>query len=653
MVDSMRDIGSPFPAGHWRRRSRRRSDAGRWARRALETILDAFPKGQLLPDRAWEQRHRWMVAVVGVHAAGLAAFGIARGYGVLQTLLEASIVAAAAALAAWPRLNRAVRSIAASFGLVTSSAVLVHLWDGQIEAHFHFFFVVAMLTLYQDWLPFLVAIGYVVIHHGALGALDPGSVYNHAGGAAHPWRWAFVHAVFVLAASAASVVAWRVNEQLLREPLTGLPGREFFLHAVQRALTRAAPRKHLTAVLFLDLDRFKVLNDSLGHAAGDRLLVEVSQRIVGAVRADDVVARLGGDEFAVLCEGLTDESEAVVIAERIRDALGRPFLLNDVTVVPGASIGISIGRESASSSEELIADADLAMYRAKDRRSGSVVLLGEEMRTRDLKRLGTETALRTALERCELALVYQPIVSLADGVIVGAEALLRWEHPERGTVQPVDFIPVAEQSGLILPIGRWVLQEACREASTWPTNGAGGRPYVSVNVSPRQFADPELLPTVISTLESSGLAADRLALEITETAVLDNEDSPVETLHALKQLGVRVMLDDFGTGYSSLSSIERLPIETLKIDRSFIAALAADAGKAPVLAAIAGMARALGIAVIAEGVEGEPQVRSLRLLGLGFAQGYHFGRPWPAERLRAQLSGAATGEGPGTASAGG
>ena len=593
-----------------------------------------------------------MVAVVTVHAAGLAIFGLARGYGVLTTFLEASVVAAAAAVAAWPRLNRAVRSIAASFGLVTSSAVLVHLWDGQIEAHFHFFFVVAMLTLYQDWLPFLVAIAYVVVHHGALGALDPGSVYNHAGGAAHPWRWAIVHAIFVLAASAASVVAWRVNEQLLREPLTGLPGREFFLHAVQRALTRAAPRKHLTAVLFLDLDRFKVLNDSLGHAAGDRLLVEVSRRIAGAVRADDVVARLGGDEFAVLCEGLADEAEAVVVAERIRDALGRPFVLKDVTVVPAASIGISIGRETGTSSEELIADADLAMYRAKDRGGGSAVLLGEEMRANDLQRLGTETALRAALERGELGLVYQPIVSLADGLVVGAEALLRWEHPERGTLLPADFIAVAEQSGLIVPIGRWVLREACREASTWRAGEAGSRPYVSVNVSPRQFADPELLPTVIGALESTDLAPHRLALEITETAVLESADSPVDTLDALKALGVRVMLDDFGTGYSSLSSIERLPIETLKIDRSFIAALADDAGKAPVLAAIAGMARALGIAVIAEGVEGETQVRSLRLLGLGFAQGYHFGRPWPAERLRAYLAAAPTDQGSDTATVG-
>jgi diguanylate cyclase (GGDEF)-like protein len=651
MEDRMRTGGSPFVTGSWRRGTRRRSDAGP-VRRALARIVTGLPKGQLLPDGAWEQRHRWLVVVVALHAVGLGVFGIGRGYGVFHSLLLPSLVAGAAAFAAWSRLPRGMRSVAASVGLVTSSALLVHFWDGQIEAHFHFFFVVAMLTLYQDWLPFLLAIAYVVLHHGALGALDPGSVYNHPGGAAHPWRWALVHAVFVLAASAASVVAWRVNEQLLREPLTGLPGREVFFHAVRRALGRATPRKQLTAVLFLDLDRFKVLNDSLGHAAGDRLLVEVSQRITEAVREGDVVARLGGDEFAVLCEGLTAESQAVAVGERIRDALARPFLLDGVTVVPGASIGVAIGRESASASEELIADADLAMYRAKGRRSGSVVLLGEEMRKRELQRLETETALRAALEREEFRLVYQPIVSLADGRVVGAEALLRWEHPERGTVPPGEFIPVAEQSGLILPIGQWVLREACLEASTWPGDEAGSRPYVSVNVSPRQFADPELLPTVVAALESSGLPAERLALEITETAVLENEDSPVETLQALKQLGVRVMLDDFGTGYSSLSSVERLPIETLKIDRSFIAALEADAGKAPVIAAITGMAKALGIGVIAEGVEEETQVRSLRLLGLGFAQGYHFGRPWPAERLRAHLSAGPAGAESGTASVG-
>jgi diguanylate cyclase (GGDEF)-like protein len=617
--------------------------------------LQALPKGQLLPDRSWEQRHRWIVALVAAHAVALGLFGIVRGYGIAHSLLGASVVLAAAALASSPRLGRGLRSMCASFGLVTSSALLVHLWGGQIEAHFHFFFVVAVLTLYQEWLPFLLAIGYVVLHHGALGALDPGSVYNHPGAVAHPWRWALVHGLFVLATSAANVVAWRVNEHMLREPLTGLPGRLVFLHSVERALKRARRKRHLTAVLFLDLDRFKVLNDSLGHAAGDRVLLEASRRIVGAVRDGDVVARLGGDEFAILCEGLQDEAEAVAVAERVREELGRSHDLDGVKVAPGASIGIAIGSPGMQSSEELIAEADLAMYRAKDRRGGGIVLLAEDMRRLDVQRLETEAALHAALDRDELHLVYQPIVSLAHGGVVGAEALLRWEHPERGTIAPADFIGIAEQSGLIVPIGRWVLEHACREASTWPAAADGRRPYVSVNASPRQFTDPGLVDAVAAALDVSGIDRDRLAIEITETAYLEDDDAAAEALEGLRRLGVRVMLDDFGTGHSSLGSVQRLPIETLKIDRSFVAALTEDTDKAPVISAIAAMARSLGIAVIAEGVEAEEQVRSLRLLGLGFAQGFHFARPWPADQLRGYLAAAAVAaeKPPGRASASG
>jgi diguanylate cyclase (GGDEF)-like protein len=631
------------PANLPARASRTRwSDAARPGRRLLASILRALPKGQLLPDRSWEERHRWIVALVAAHAIALGVFGVVRGYGIAHSLVEVSVIVAAALVAASPRLGRGIRSVSASFGLVTSSALLVHLWAGQIEAHFHFFFVVAVLTLYQDWLPFLMAIGYVVLHHGALGALDPGSVYNHPAAVAHPWRWALVHGLFVLATSAANVVAWRVNEHMLREPLTGLPGRLVFLHSVGRALKRARRKRHLTAVLFLDLDRFKVLNDSLGHAAGDRLLLEASRRIVGAVREGDVVARLGGDEFAVLCECLLDEDEAVAVAERVRDELGRSYVLDGVEVAPAASIGIAIGRPGVQSSEELIAEADLAMYRAKDRRGGSIVLLAEDMRKLDVQRLETETALRSALDRGELRLVFQPIVSLADGAVVGAEALLRWEHPERGTILPAEFIGMAEQSGLIVPIGRWVLEQACREAGTWPAGADGIRPYVSVNVSPRQLTDPGLVDAVVAALDASGLAHDRLAIEITETAHLEDVDAAAETLEGLRRLGVRVMLDDFGTGRSSLISVQELPIETLKIDRSFVAMLGADADNAPVISAIAAMARALGVAVIAEGVEAEEQVRSLRLLGLGFAQGFHFARPWPADQLRGHLEAAAS-----------
>jgi diguanylate cyclase (GGDEF)-like protein len=619
-------------------RARRRRVDGRRGL-VLTSILDALPQGQLLPDADWNRRHRWIVCLIVAHAAGLALFGAARGYGVLHSATEGAFVALTAFAATSPRLGRKGRSAAAALGLITSSALAVHLSGGAIEAHFHFFFVLALLTLYQDWLPFLLAIGFVVVHHGTMGAFAPESVYNHPDAVAHPWRWALVHAVFVLATSAANLTAWRVSEQMLHESLTGLPGRAVFLHRLARALDRAARGGSDVAVVFIDLDRFKLLNDTVGHAAGDELLTATAERIVTAVRSQDLVARLGGDEFAVLLEDVAGEEEALRIGTRIQTVLASPLTVRGVGIDPSASIGVAVARPGAATAAELMENADMAMYRAKEQNSEACVVFGEAMREHDRRRLELEAALRGAVERNELRLVYQPILSLPGGELAGVEALVRWEHPTRGTIPPADFISIAEQSGLIVTIGRWILREACFTAARSFTGE--GAPYVSVNLSTRQLADPNLVADVERALTDSGLMPQRLFLEITESVLLTDDPRHVQTLVDLQRLGTTIVMDDFGTGYSSLSYLKRLPIGVLKVDRSFVSLLGQDAADESIVGAIVAMARALGIAVVAEGVEREDQLRSLRLLGIGFAQGYLLGRPTEIEHVAAHARAAA------------
>jgi diguanylate cyclase (GGDEF)-like protein len=419
-----------------------------------------------------------------------------------------------------------------------------------------------------------------------------------------------------------------VNEQLLREPLTGLPGRTIFLHRASRAIERARRDGTNVAVLYLDLDRFKTLNDSVGHLAGDRLLVAAAARIEEASRSQDVVARIGGDEFAILCEGVASPEEASGIADRIVSALDSPLDIDGVSVVPSASVGVALADPDVATPEELIARADLAMYRAKE--SGErCVVFGEALREEERRTLELEAALRLAVERGELRLLYQPIVSLSDGQVVGVEALLRWQHPTRGLLAPADFIPVAERTGAIVPIGEWVLREACRDAAGWTSSM-----YVSVNLSPRQFAGSDLVDSVATVLAETGVAPHRLAVEVTEGLLLDDSDQAVQTLRELASLGITIVIDDFGSGPASLGYLSRFPIGFLKLDRSILAKLEEEPERSEaILGAIAGMAKALGMTVVAGGVESERQLRTLRLLGWRFAQGFHLGGPQPAEAI--------------------
>jgi diguanylate cyclase (GGDEF)-like protein/PAS domain S-box-containing protein len=430
-----------------------------------------------------------------------------------------------------------------------------------------------------------------------------------------------------------------IRERAVHDPLTGLPNRVLFVDRLEHALTRLGRQQRselCAAVLFLDLDHFKLVNDSLGHHVGDELLAAAAPRLRQALRSSDTVARFGGDEFGILLEDIASERDAIETAERIAAIFARPFVLSGSEHFVTTSIGIALAR-GGELADELIRDADAAMYRAKERGRARYEVFDEAMRGRAIARLRVENDLRRALERDELRLEYQPVVSLRNFSIVGVEALLRWNHPERGEVAPSEFIPIAEENGLIEPIGRWVLEQACRQGAEWYRARPDAAPItISVNLSAVQVTRRSLPQLVGSILRSTGLDPACLSLEITETVMVRDADGLGEVLQALKALGVRLVLDDFGTGYSSLSYLTRLPLDVLKVDRSFVDGLGSEPRDTAITETIIAMSRALSLDVVAEGVETSDHVRELSRLGCGLAQGYHFSRAVPpAEITRA------------------
>ncbi len=427
-----------------------------------------------------------------------------------------------------------------------------------------------------------------------------------------------------------------IRYQALHDPLTGLPNRVLFMDRLGHALSRPGAE---IAVVLLDIDNFKLVNDSLGHSAGDELLMEIAPRLQGALRPSDTIARLGGDEFVVLLEQVPHVRAAARVAERIVAAFEIPFQLTGGEHFAKASLGIAIADGSDSAPASLVRDADAAMYQAKGSGRGTFEVFDRAMRIRTVERLSLENDLRRALERDELRLDYQPIVSLEDGSIASVETLLRWQHPERGLVAPDDFVGVAEECGLIEPIGRWVLETATKQAARWHAAHPDARPLgISVNLSVRQLMQRDLEATVARALERSGIEPSSLCLEITESVLLEEPDSVSDTITRVSRLGVRFVLDDFGTGYSSLAYLTRLPIDGLKVDRSFVEALERDARSTAITTAIVRMAHALSLEVTAEGVETERQVHALRALDCELAQGFYFHRPVSAEAISALLA---------------
>jgi diguanylate cyclase (GGDEF)-like protein/PAS domain S-box-containing protein len=428
-----------------------------------------------------------------------------------------------------------------------------------------------------------------------------------------------------------------IRHRALHDTLTGLPNRALFMDRLQQAIKRLRRRDASSAVLFLDLDRFKLVNDSLGHEVGDELLEAAAPRLKQALRSSDTVARFGADEFAILLDEIAGEHDAIEMANRVAGVFTRPFVLAGTEHFVTTSIGIALayGGERA---EDLVRDADAAMHRAKERGRARYELFDEGIRGRAISRLRVENDLRRALERDELTLDYQPLVSLTDRSIVGVEALIRWEHPDRGRIAPADFIPVAEENGLIEPIGRWVLDHACRQAARWYRMRPDAAPIaMSVNLSAVQFRNRGLAETVAGALRAAALDPACLSLELTESVMVGDTDHLMETLESLKGLGVRLVLDDFGTGYSSLAYLTRLPFDTLKVDRSFIDGLGSEPRDTAVTEAIVAMAHALSLRVVGEGTETERQVAELTRLGCDVAQGYHFARPLPAREITGML----------------
>jgi diguanylate cyclase (GGDEF)-like protein/PAS domain S-box-containing protein len=855
-----------------------------------------LPRGRSLPDTIWAERHRRILVLLWLHVPGLFAFAVLRGQSLLHSLTEAALIAAFAVAAEALHRHRRVATVVASLGLLTCSAVLVHLSGGVVEAHFHYFVIVGVVTLYQDWLPFLIAVGYVVVQHGIFGAVAPDSVFNHRSAVEHPWQWAGIHGLSILAMSFAAVASWKFNEFLWRatadreaqlreaqevarlgswefdlatgrltwsdelyrlfgvdartftptlpsilalvhpadrdllerkmlssfagveveesdfrvplddgtvrwlhrrgrvscspdgrplavsgtatdvterklveaelertlsllsatidstadallvvdlegrialfnqrftemwripddvlmsgdderalaaavdqlsdpesfmakvrdlyahpelesfdtlefrdgraverfsrpqrvdgrtvgrvwtfrdvtdhrrleqelahqafhDSLTGLANQALFRDRVDHAVARSARQGARLAVVVLDLDHFKTVNDSLGHSIGDEILVAVAERIRGCVRAGDTVARLGGDEFAVLLEDLTAVSDTTQLVDRVNAALQRPFTLAGREVFIGASVGIALDGPGVDSGQ-LLRNADIAMYTAKRRGRGCHEMFQPAMHQAAMERMDLEAALRKALERRELTVEYQPVVVLATGVVTGVEALVRWRDSERGQVPPAAFIPLAEETGLIGELGRQVLSTACAQVRQWQLEHrscAGLK--LSVNLSPRQLQAESLVDEVREALDRSGLPPATLVLEITEGAVMNDAEAAVVRLQALKGLGVRLAVDDFGTGYSSLNYLQRFPIDILKIDRAFVHEIDLKDVQASLVAAIVSLAQSLRLHAVAEGVEAASQVQALMALGCGYAQGYHFARPMPAAAM--------------------
>ncbi|HEX8353101.1 MAG TPA: EAL domain-containing protein [Pyrinomonadaceae bacterium] len=426
----------------------------------------------------------------------------------------------------------------------------------------------------------------------------------------------------------------------LHDALTGLPNRTLLMSHLKLAVEHARRRPgYLFGVLFLDLDRFKVVNDSLGHVAGDQLLVQLARRLEDCIRSTDTVARLGGDEFAILLSDIEDYADAARVADRIQEGLARPFHLGGHEVYTSASIGITLSANGYSDPEAILRDADTVMYRAKANGKARHELFDEAMHARAVALLRTETDLRRAVERDEFCVVYQPILSLLTGEVAGFEALVRWEHPERGRVAPSEFIPVAEETGLIVEIGRRVLGESCRQLRDWQARGvAHGSLHMSVNLSGKQFAQAGLAACVAEALGESGLDPRCLRLEITESVIMGNAEATCSTLARLRALGIGVSIDDFGTGYSSLSYLHRFPIDTLKVDRSFISRMGGGDEDGEIVRTIVTLACNLGMGVVAEGVETARQAELLRGLGCEYAQGYLFSRPLDPDAAEAWLA---------------
>ena len=614
-----------------------------FARARLDAALSWFPRGQTLPEASWRSRHRAVTCLLVAHAVVIGLYAALRGFPVTDILTDAAVPALGAFAASRTSLSRNVRSGVAAVSLMLTSAVVVHLMSGSIEGHFHFFVMIPVVALYEDWVPFGLAVAVVLLHHGVMGTIAPTAVYDHRDAWSHPWRWALVHAAFFAAACVGALVNWRLHEQartaeqLLtdtmrhrahHDQLTGLPNRTRLLEHARVVLSDASARDGSVAVLLVDLDRFKEINDVLGHASGDVLLTRVGALMATAIRDGDILARLGGDEFAVVLAD-ADETVALGVAERLRELASGTVEIDGVALNVEASVGIAVSHaDDGEDIDTLLRHADIAMYTAKRARCGFTVYQSDQDTT-TRERLNMLGELRHALQADEIVLHYQPKLSLPSGELIGVEALARWQHPTRGLLSPAEFIPAAESTGLIVPFTLHVLELSLGQMRRWQS--ASHDFSMAVNVSPRCLAHPDLTANVIELLRKHSVPPRLLKLEITENTLAHDPHRALATLTSLHDAGIQISIDDFGTGYSSMSYLKQLPVSELKVDRSFVSGMVGDADDEVLVRSVIELGHNLGLTVVAEGVEDEATLDALMRAGCDVAQGFHLGRPMAGE----------------------
>jgi diguanylate cyclase (GGDEF)-like protein len=568
-----------------------------------------------------------------MQALGVALFGLFRGYSPTLCLVDGGLVALPAVLALYRGASRRTRTISSTVSLMFASATIVDLAGGSDVAHFHFFVMVGVVALYQDWTAFGVCILITILHHAAFGLVDPNAVFSSGAERGQPIVWALVHGGFVMAASVTHLIAWRVNETTeLLDPLTQLANRTAFVERLEESL--AEPGVTIS-VCFIDLDNFKQINDSAGHQAGDAALCHAARRMSESVRETDMVARLGGDEFAILVRGSAAQAEQ--LAARLLNLLEKPFHVDANEIRVQVSIGVADSELAQSRlGEDLLRDADLAMYLAKSSGKNRVITYtaGVDHAVRDRAEIASD--LRRALGNEELEVHYQPVIAGQTSTLVGVEALLRWNHPTRGSIPPTEFIPIAEETGEIRAIGAWVLRTAAAQVAAWQQTLPGCENLrLAVNLSPVQLRDDDLPGLIADTLLATSFSADQLTVEVTEGMLLVDLAGACRKLGALREMGVRVAIDDFGTGYSSLAYLSRLPADVVKIDRSFVRDLEGGTGPSVLVQAVVDMARALNLGIVAEGVERWEQQELLNKLGCPLSQGYLYSPALPSRQFNA------------------
>jgi diguanylate cyclase (GGDEF)-like protein len=603
----------------------------------------------------WLRLHAFVVRVLLGVLVGTVGYGLWTGYPVSHVLGHAVPVALCLLVALVRSFGTTMRSVTAALGLMVGAAAAVHASGGAPEAHFVFFALLPVAAVYGSRAPLALAVLFVGSHHLVLGTVAPAAVF---GADVDPLLLTGVHALFVLVESLACFGAWRLGEDrraavarlvdlrtgelqaqtvelrrlALNDPLTGLANRSLLRSRLEELL--AADGASQVVLLLVDLDDFKAVNDVHGHAVGDQVLVEVARRLREQVREQDIVARLGGDEFVVLGQGL-GAPDAIALANRLLRALELPVQVQGTLFSITASIGIARTWVTGREPDELLRSADIAMYEAKAAGRCGHRLFERRMEERLVEHSELLRDLRGVVARGELELLYQPQVELTTRRVTGFEALVRWRHPMRGMVAPLDFIPAAEASGEILAIDDWVLRTASAQLRNWQDQGLAPV-RMAVNVSGRRLVAGGYAETVAEVLAQTGLAGDRLEIEITESVAVE-QDVAAQVLRDVRRLGVHVAIDDFGTGHSALARLQSFPLDRLKIDRSFVEALGGGDGAGLLCDATLSIARALGLSVVAEGVEHQAQAEALLRLGCASAQGWLFGRPVPATEAAALL----------------